>query len=89
MWLSAEMPNLAPATGGGEVSAQQTERGCWQLNPLPAPPLRHGLRPRHLSPNCIGGEEEMTRRQINLYTDDFRFSLCRASQRDGPAIGTR
>ena len=41
---------------GGEVAAKQTERGCWQEIQWPTPPLRHGLRPRHLSPNFIGGE---------------------------------
>ncbi len=37
--------------GEGEVDAKQAERGCWPETLLPRPPLRHGLRPRHLSPN--------------------------------------
>ena len=59
------MPEPRLATSGGEVSAKQTERGCWPLSLLPTPPLHHGLRPRHLSPNCIGGEEKNARRHIN------------------------
>ncbi len=40
-----------PHEYGGEVDAKQTERGCWQETQWPIPPLRHELRPRHLSPN--------------------------------------
>lgn len=44
---SVEMEGI----GEGEVDAKQAERGCWPETLLPRPPLRHGLRPRHLSPN--------------------------------------